>query len=180
MRKYLFICLVCSVFFSSYALANCDLQTIDFGKSKEDLKKKLKIGEQMPLMSMPDEFGGETVLIPFHEICKKKESLVGTMFEYLFINNKLERIQISRAMMSDRNLMKYAMNKYGEFDLPEGLPIEQWKGNHYWEKGNTLIEFFVTDIYEGKLEMIAIQRLQSSSAMNKYNDKLGKWLDTQN
>ena len=179
MKKYLFISFIISIFFSSNALANCDFQIMDFGKSKDDLKKIINIPKEAPLFAMEDEFGGETVIIPLIEICSDDEKLLGIKGEYLFINDKLEQIQISRALMSDRYLMELAMKKYGKFPLPEGLPIEQWKGNYYWEKGDTLIEFLVTDIYGGKLEMIGIQRLKGSSAFNKYNEKLGKWLDTQ-
>jgi hypothetical protein len=40
-----------------------------------------------------------------------QKNLHGTMAEYLFINDKLERIQLVRSNMQDRNLMEYSMNK---------------------------------------------------------------------
>ena len=37
---------------------------------------------------------------------------------YLYIDNKLSRIQ-HRPVMPDRNLMDFAMQKYGKFNLPQ-------------------------------------------------------------
>ena len=179
MKKYLFIIFIITIIFNSNAFAKCDFELIDLGKSIENLKQKLKYEKDSPLMLMPDEFGGETFLLPLDESCKDEESLHGTMGEYLFINNKLERIMLVRANMPDRNLMKFAMKKYGEFALPEGLPINQWRGNNYWEKGSVLIEFLVTNIQnEGQIEVISLQRLKSTSALNKYYEEVGKWLDS--
>ena len=178
MKKYLFISFLISLIFSSNAYAKCDFQIIDLGKSKENLKQKLKYDKDQPLMLMPDNFGGETFLLPLDESCKDEKSMHGTMGEYLFINDKLERIMLIRANMSDRNLMNFSMKKYGKFSLPEGLPINQWRGNHYWEKGKNLIEFLVIDIAdEGQIESLSIQKLKSN-AMNKYYEKVGKWLDS--
>ena len=181
MKKYLFISFIITLIFNSNAFAKCDFELIDLGKSKENLKQKLKYPKDQPLMLMPDNFGGETFLLPLDESCKDQESLHGTMGEYLFINDKLERIMLTRANMSDRNLMIFAMKKYGKFALPEGLPLDQWRGNHFWETGNTLIEYLVTNIPdEGFIEAISIQRLKNTTAMNKYYEKVGKWLDSEN
>jgi hypothetical protein len=99
------------------------------------------------------------------------------MAEYLFIDDKLERIQLVRSNMQDRNLMEFSMNKYGEFNLPEGLPIEAWRGNHFWENNSEAIEYLVTNIPDGVIEMISMHRLKTNNAVNKYYEKVGKWLD---
>ena len=54
-----------------------------FGDSREKIKLDL-----LP-MSFPDQFDGETLLIPLEEICKDDEYLFGTMITYLYINKKL-------------------------------------------------------------------------------------------
>ena len=180
MKKYLFISFIISIFLTSNALANCNFQIIDFEKSKEHLKKKLKYDESMELMIIPDEFGGELVLAPLFETCNK-ESALGTMAEYLFINDKLKRIHLTRANMPDRNLMITANSKYGKIPLPTGMPLDQWRGNYYWEKGNVIIEFHVVNLeLGGHMEIINIESLKNRSVMDKYYEKVGKWLDTQN
>ncbi len=179
MKKYLFISFIISIFLSSNALANCNFQIIDFGKSKDHLKKKLKYDENMLLMVIPDDFGGEMVLAPLYESCEE-ESALGTMAEYLFINDKLYRIHLTRRNMPDRNLMISANSKYGKIPLPAGMPMDQWRGNYFWEKGNTLIEFHVVNVglHGEHMEIINIESLKNRSVMNKYYEKVGKWLDS--
>ena len=59
--------------------------------------------------------------------------------------------------------------------------MEQWRGNYYWEKGNTIIEFHVVNLeLGGHMEIINIESLKNRSVMDKYYEKVGKWLDTQN
>jgi len=180
MRK-IFILIILIINFSSVAFAECNFQLINFGDSKKKLNEKinsiLNIDEEFPLMLMPDQFGGETMMIPLDEICLDEKNLHGTMAEYLFINDKLERIQLVRSNMQDRNLMEYSMNKYGEFNLPEGLPIKDWRGNHFWENNSEAIEYLVTSIADGVIEMISMHRLKTNNAVNKYYEKVGKWLD---
>ena len=67
MKKYLFISLIITLIFSSNAFAKCDFELIDLGKSKENLKQKLKYPKDQPLMLMPDNFGGETFLLPLDD-----------------------------------------------------------------------------------------------------------------
>ena len=69
MKKYLFISFIISIFFTSNVFASCNFQIIDFGKSKDHLKKKLNYDESMELMMVPDEFGGELVFAPLFETC---------------------------------------------------------------------------------------------------------------
>jgi hypothetical protein len=182
MRK-IFILIILIINFSSVAFAECNFQLINFGDSKKKLNEKinsiLNIDEEFPLMLMPDKFGGEVALIPSFEICPDEEKLHGTMAEYLFINDKLERIELVRAFMQDRNLMEYSMNKYGEFNLPEGLPVMDWRGNHFWENNSEAIEYLVFKKIEGAIEMISIHRLKPNNAVNTYYEKVGKWLDKQ-
>ena len=56
------------------------------------------------------------------DLCKNDKSLYGTAAIYLYIENKLTRIQLYRPNMEDSKLMDYAMGKYGFFNLPEGMP----------------------------------------------------------
>ena len=43
---------------------------------------------------MPDRFGGESLIIPMEDLCKNDKSLYGTAAIYLYIENKLTRIQL--------------------------------------------------------------------------------------
>ena len=82
--------------------------------------------------------------------------------------------------MPDRNLMISANSKYGKIPLPTGMPMDQWRGNYYWEKGNTIIEFHVVNLEpDGHMEIINIESLKNRSVMDKYYEKVGKWLDEQ-
>ena len=56
-----------------------------------------------------------------------------------------------------------------------------WRGNHVWESGNLeLVEYIVTDIHDGHVEIIDIVRinLYSANGIENYNEKVGEWLDT--
>ena len=180
MRK-IFILIILIINFSSVAFAECNFQLVNFGDSKTKLNEKinsiLNIEEEFPLMLLPDQFGGELAMLPLDEICLDEKKLNGTMAEYLFIDDKLERIQLVRSNMQDRNLMEFSMNKYGEFNLPEGLPVEAWRGNHFWENNSEAIEYLVTSIPDGVIEMISMHRAKSNNAVDKYYEKVGKWLD---
>ena len=48
----------------------------------------------MQPISMPDQFGGESLIIPMEDLCKNDKSLYGTTVIYLYIENKLTRIQL--------------------------------------------------------------------------------------
>ena len=152
----------------------CNFKISNFGDPKENVKLE---GPQP--ISMPDQFGGESLLFPIIDVCKNEKSLDGTMLIYLYIENKLSQIQLYRPNMQDTKLMDFAMNNYGKFNLPEGLPKLMWRGNYQWEIGNDTIEYIKTDIHDGHAEVIEITNKLYANAMAEYNAKVGEWLDSQ-
>ena len=152
----------------------CNFRISNFGSPKENIKLE---GPQP--ISMPDKFGGENLLFPITDVCKNNKSLDGTMLIYLYIENKLSRIQLYRANMQDANLMDFAMGKYGKFNLPEGLPKLMWRGSYQWEVSNENIEYIFTNIHDGHAEIIDITSKLYANTMADYNEKVGEWLDTQ-
>ena len=155
---------------TSYA---CNFQISQFG----DPKEKIKI-EPVPL-AFPDRFGGENLVIPMEDLCKNDQSLYGTTVIYLYIENKLSQIKLERPNMNDKKLMDYAMKKYGSFNLPEGMPKENWRGNYSWEIGNEYIEYIATNIHDGEAEVLEITSKLYANTMAEYNEKVGEWLDSQ-
>ena len=117
--------------------------------------------------------------LPMEDLCKNDKSLYGTAAIYLYIENKLTRIQLYRPNMEDSKLMDYAMGKYGFFNLPEGVPKSRWRGNYFWESGNDTIEYIKTDIHDGHVEIINIVSKLYSVGMADYDSKVGEWLDSQ-
>ena len=113
------------------------------------------------------------------DLCKNDKSLYGTAVIYLYIEDKLTRIQLYRPNMKDSKLMDYAMGKYGFFNLPEGMPKTRWRGSYIWESGNDIIEYIRTDIHDGYAEIIDITSKLYSAGMAEYNAKVGEWLDSQ-
>lgn len=152
----------------------CNFKISNFGDPKENVKLE---GPQP--ISMPDQFGGESLLFPIVDVCKNEKSLDGTMLIYLYIENKLSQIQLYRPNMQDTKLMDFAMNNYGKFNLPEGLPKLMWRGNYQWEIGNDTIEYIKTDIHDGHAEVIEITNKLYANTMAEYNAKVGEWLDSQ-
>ena len=152
----------------------CNFKISNFGSPKENIKLE---GPQP--ISMPDKFGGENLLFPITDVCKNNKSLDGTMLIYLYIENKLSRIQLYRANMQDANLMDFAMGKYGKFNLPEGLPKNKWRGSHQWEVGNDYVQYISTNIHDGHAEVIEITSKLYANVIADYNSKVGKWLDSQ-
>ena len=172
MKKTLLIFLF-SVLISANALA-CNFQISNFG----DKKEQVKLDALQPI-TMPDQFGGESLVIPIEEICKEDKSLWGTLVVHLYIDNKLSQIQLYRPLINDSKLMDFAMNKYGKFNLPEGLPKNKWRGSHQWEIGNDYVQYISTNIHDGHAEVIEITSKLYANVMADYNSKVGEWLDSQ-
>ena len=172
MKKTLLIFLF-SILFSSTALA-CNFKISNFG----DKKEQVKLDAIQPI-TMPDQFGGESLLIPIEDICKEDKSLWGTLVIHLYIDNKLSQIQLYRANMKDNKLMDFAMRKYGKFNLPEGLPKNKWRGSYQWEVGNDYVQYVSANIHDGHAEVIEITSKLYANVIADYNSKVGKWLDSQ-
>ena len=173
MKKIIYTIIFYLFALNSISLA-CNFKISNFG----DPKEKIKFDTIQPVL-MPDRFGGESLIIPMEDLCKNDKSLYGTAVIYLYIENKLTRIQLYRSNMEDSKLMDYAMSKYGSFNLPEGVPKSRWRGNYFWESGNNIVEYIKTDIHDGHAEIIDITSKLYSSAMSVYNTKVGEWLDSQ-
>ena len=172
MKKTLLIFLF-SVLISANALA-CNFKISNFG----DKKEQVKLDALQPI-TMPDQFGGENLVIPIEDICKEDKSLWGTLVVHLYIDNKLSQIQLYRPLINDSKLMDFAMNKYGKFNLPEGLPKNKWRGSHQWEVGNDYVQYISTNIHDGHAEVIEITSKLYANVMADYNSKVGEWLDSQ-
>ena len=152
----------------------CNFKIINFG----DNINKLKI-EPQPL-SFPDSHGGVTVVVPISFICENNEILFGTTVNYLFIEKKLVLITLDRPLFKDRNLMDFAMEKYGKFEIkPAGMDRLKWRGSHRWEIGNEKIRYTATDIFDGQTELVEIHNVLYGNLLSDYFEKVGKWLDTQ-
>ena len=171
MKKTLLIFLF-SVLISVNALA-CNFKISNFG----DKKEQVKLDALQPI-TMPDQFGGENLVIPIEDICKEDKSLWGTLVVHLYIDNKLSQIQLYRPLKNDSKLMDFAMNKYGKFNLPEGLPKNKWRGSHQWEVGNDYVQYISTNIHDGHAEVIEITSKLYANVMADYNSKVGEWLDS--
>ena len=171
MKKTLLIFLF-SVLISVNALA-CNFKISNFG----DTKEQVKLDALQPI-TMPDQFGGESLVIPIEDICKEDKSLWGTLVVHLYIDNKLSQIQLYRPLINDSKLMDFAMNKYGKFNLPEGLPKNKWRGSHQWEVGNDYVQYISTNIHDGHAEVIEITSKLYANVMADYNSKVGEWLDS--
>jgi hypothetical protein len=174
MRKIIFFIISFLFIFNSIASA-CNFKIANFGDSKESIQLSSKFPE--PLL-LPDRFGGENLIIPIEEICETSKNLWGTKLIYLYIENKLSRIQLYRPLMEDRNLMDFAMQKYGKFNLPEGLPKNKWRGNNIWDKNLEVIEYMVTDIHDGHVEILEVVNKLYLPTLENYNEKVGEWLDS--
>ena len=174
MKKILLKIFVFFIVLSEVAMA-CNFRIANFGDQKEDLNVESLNYE--PLM-MPDRFGGENIMIPLETICKNDKSFWDTKLILLYIDNQLVRIQLYRPLMDDRNLMDFAMKKYGQFNLPEGLPKKEWRGNYLWVKNTETIEYISANIHDGHAEYLEIVGKLYEDKMAIYNEEIGKWLDS--
>ena len=174
MKKILLKIFVFFILLSEVAMA-CNFRIANFGDQKEDLN--LESLNYEPLM-MPDRFGGENIMIPLETICKNDKSFWDTKLILLYVDNQLVRIQLYRPLMNDRNLMDYSMKKYGQFNLPEGLPKKEWRGNYLWVKNTETIEYISANIHDGHAEYLEIVGKLYEDKMAIYNEEIGKWLDS--
>tara|TARA_A100001234_G_scaffold117677_1_gene103242 strand:- start:280 stop:810 length:531 start_codon:yes stop_codon:yes gene_type:complete len=174
MKKILLKIFVFFILLSEVAMA-CNFRIANFGDQKEDLN--LESLNYEPLM-MPDRFGGENIMIPLETICKNDKSFWDTKLILLYVDNQLVRIQLYRPLMNDRNLMDYSMKKYGQFNLPEGLPKKEWRGNYLWVQNTETIEYISANIHDGHAEYLEIVGKLYEDKMAIYNEEIGKWLDS--
>ena len=174
MKKILLKIFVFFILLSEVATA-CNFRIANFGDQKEDLN--IESLNYEPLM-MPDRFGGENIMIPLETICKNNKSFWDTKLILLYVENRLVRIQLYRPLMDDRNLMDFAMKKYGRFNLPEGLPKKEWRGNYLWVKNTETIEYISANIHDGQAEYLEIVGKLYEDKMAIYNEEIGKWLDS--
>ncbi len=174
MKKILLKIFVFFILLSEVAMA-CNFRIANFGDQKEDLN--IESLNYEPLM-MPDRFGGENIMIPLETICKNDKSFWDTKLILLYVDNQLVRIQLYRPLMDDRNLMDFAMKKYGQFNLPEGLPKKEWRGNYLWVKNTETIEYISANIHDGHAEYLEIVGKLYEDKMAIYNEEIGKWLDS--
>tara|TARA_B100000003_G_scaffold109405_1_gene97896 strand:- start:110 stop:640 length:531 start_codon:yes stop_codon:yes gene_type:complete len=174
MKKILLKIFVFFILLSEVAMA-CNFRIANFGDQKEDLN--LESLNYEPLM-MPDRFGGENIMIPLETICKNDKSFWDTKLILLYVDNQLVRIQLYRPLMDDRNLMDFAMKKYGQFNLPEGLPKKEWRGNYLWVQNTETIEYISANIHDGHAEYLEIVGKLYEDKMAIYNEEIGKWLDS--
>ena len=174
MKKILLKIFVFFILLSEVAMA-CNFRIANFGDQKEDLN--IESLNYEPLM-MPDRFGGENIMIPLETICKNDKSFWDTKLILLYVDNQLVRIQLYRPLMNDRNLMDYSMKKYGQFNLPEGLPKKEWRGNYLWVKNTETIEYISANIHDGHAEYLEIVGKLYEDKMAIYNEEIGKWLDS--
>jgi len=174
MKKILLKIFVFFIVLSEVAMA-CNFRIANFGDQKEDLN--LESLNYEPLM-MPDRFGGENIMIPLETICKNDKSFWDTKLILLYVDNQLVRIQLYRPLMNDRNLMDYSMKKYGQFNLPEGLPKKEWRGNYLWVQNTETIEYISANIHDGHAEYLEIVGKLYEDKMAIYNEEIGKWLDS--
>ena len=172
--KKIFLFIIGFIFISVSIANACNYRISNFG----DPKEKVKI-EPLPPLLMPDRFGGESLIIPIEDLCKTNQKLYGTTVIYLYLENKLSRIQLYRPNMDDSILMDYVMNMYGKFNIPEGLTKTKWRGSHMWDIGIENIEYIRTNIHEGNAEIIDITSKLFSIGLQEYNAKVGEWLDSQ-
>ena len=174
MKKILLKIFVFFILLSEIAMA-CNFRIANFGDQKEDLN--IESLNYEPLM-MPDRFGGENIMIPLETICKNNKSFWDTKLILLYVENRLVRIQLYRPLMDDRNLMDFAMKKYGQFNLPEGLPKKEWRGNYLWVQNTETIEYISANIHDGHAEYLEIVGKLYEDKMAIYNEEIGKWLDS--
>lgn len=173
MIKKIFITIILIIGFNNYVFP-CNIKIIPFGSEKEKINLS-----RIPEI-FPDQFNGENLLIPIQEICKNEDNLFGTIINYLFVNNKLLQITLIRANLNDAKLLDFAMNSYGKFSLPSGIKKENFRGNYVWEKDNENINYVHTNIHDGEAEFIEITNDLYLLDLQNYNEKVGKWLDSQN
>mgnify|MGYP000389127138 FL=1 len=118
-----------------------------------------------------DEFGGHTIVIPTEEICRDEVNFRGTVVINLYIDNKLSQIRLERANMNDRNLMDFAMKKYGAFRLPQEIDKMNWRGTHRWENDSEYIVYVASNIQNGSIEIIEItSKLYANDVANYYEE----------
>ena len=123
MKKLFFTILI--FFLSSKISLACDITFVNFGDKPD------KFLENQFALPIKDDFNGETLIIPSNVVCPNNKSIENTMIEYLFVDNQLVLIILTRAYVNDTAIMDFTMNKYGKFNLPIGKSRERLERKSY-------------------------------------------------
>ena len=170
-KKIVITSLSLLIFITTSVAYACEFKIGQFG----DPKEKIKIDP--PPVFFSDEFGGHTIVIPTEEICRDEVNLLGTVVMNLYIDNKLSQIRLERGNMNDRNLMDFAMKKYGSFRLPQEIDKMNWRGTHRWESDSEYIVYVASNIQNGFIEIIEITSKLYSNGVAKYYEEFAKRLE---
>ena len=79
--------------------------------------------------------------------------------------------------MNDRNLMDFAMKKYGSFRLPQEIDKMNWRGTYRWESDSEYIVYVASNIQNGSIEIIEITSKLYSNGVAKYYEEFAKRLE---
>ena len=174
MMKRITITILSLLIFISASVANaCNFKIGEFGDSREKIKL-----EPFPMV-FPDQFNGETVLIPLQQVCRDDKELFGTQIMLLYVDKKLLQVRLERPNYNDAKLMDLAMEKYGTFSLPAGIKKEDWRGNYQWENSSEIIIYDYINTHDGSLEILELNSKLYQKNLITYFEKFGKWLDSQ-
>ena len=98
-RKFL-TSLIIFIGLTTLVNAECNFRIVEFGDSKESIK--ISKDEPTPII-LPDQFGGESIIMPVEALCKDQQELYGSSVIFLF--------PIGPVVFWERTLMKPALTE---------------------------------------------------------------------
>lgn len=153
--------LIISFIINNYALS-CNFNFKSFGSSPEE-QSNLSLRFQFK-----DNKNNFTEVFPIENFCSETD-LKGTVVTFLYIENGLAKISIERHNFKDRNLLKYATLKFGDFNRSKAQEGNNWTGSHFWNLNNQIVGYVAVDNSLNQFEKIELtsilyaQNLKSNS-----------------
>jgi len=171
MRKtYLIISiLLVQLLLISSAQARCNLELFRFGSSVQEIKKDLKLDENIFMPVMLEE-SKQIVFVPGEDVCKGEKAFEGAPVNFVFLYDKLVEIQTTR-LSEKPTMIHWAESIYSEKEnKPKSFYFDKPNAQWLWDNFNATIAYSIRPDSQGVIESIIIQ----SRSHQRYFEKFAK------
>lgn len=138
----------------------CNLNLKTFGSSPENQENIY------PKVNFKDKKNNFITILPIENFCSEV-NLKGSAAIFTYVENQLAKITIERHNYNDRNLLKYAINQFGDFKRSKAQDEEKWVGSHFWNLNYQIVGYIAVDNNTNKFEKIELtSTLYNKESMN--------------
>jgi len=172
MKKNVYLILILQLFLIGSVHARCNLELFRFGSSYGEIEKQLG---NIPKTSASNE---HRLFMPAERICKEERNLDGSPVFFMFADDKLVQIVVSRYTIYEQeepSLIKWAESIYGEKEnKPKSFYAKKPDASFYWDSFNSLTHYFIENDESGFRENVIIESRRHKKLIEKFLSETGE------